>query len=167
MQLVEKTRSALRLRMDDRRQRILVEADDGEPVFFGWEVPDGAALERLAARLEAAGVPVERLPRRLAEARRVRDAVRFADPAGNRLEAFHGAELATDTFRPGRAISGFRTGPLGMGHVVLTVENIDAARPFYQNLLGFRLRDYVLKLFRAFFFQLNPRHHSLATTGAP
>ena len=57
--------------------------------------------------------------------------ISFADPAGNRLEAFHGAQIADEAFKPGRSISGFRTGPLGMGHAVLTVTDIDAALKFY------------------------------------
>src|SRR5262249_35597746 len=113
MQLVERSRSALRLRMDDRSQRLLVEADSTEGAgFLGWEVTDAAALERLAARLEAAGVRVERGTQASADARRVKELIRFADPAGNRLEIFYGAEIAAEPFRPGRAISGFRTGPL-------------------------------------------------------
>ena len=163
LELVEKTRASLTLRMDDRRQRVVVEADhDDGAAFFGWEVTDAAALDRLAARLEVAQVQVERPGRAVADARRVKDLIRFHDPAGNTLEAFHGAEIAATPFRPGRAISGFRTGPLGMGHVVLHVERVDEMRPFYQDVLGFRLSDYTLKPFRAFFFHLNPRHHSLA-----
>ena len=65
-------------------------------------------------------------------------------------------------FRPGRAMSGFRTGPLGMGHIVMNVERIDEVLPFYQDLLGFRLSDYTLRPFKAFFLHLNPRHHSFA-----
>ena len=42
-------------------------------------------------------------------------------------------------FVPGRSISGFRTGPLGLGHAVLTVENIDPMMPFYVDVLGFGL----------------------------
>lgn len=92
MQPVERNRAALRLRMDDRSQRLIVEADatDG-PAFLGWEVADAAALDQLAARLETAGVRVERLPKALADARRVKELIAFADPLGNRLEAFHGA----------------------------------------------------------------------------
>src|SRR5438132_636376 len=79
MQLVEQTASTLQLRMDDRRQRLVVEAegDDGL-AFFGWEVADAGALDRLAARLEISGVAVERLPQIVADARRVRDVIRFA-----------------------------------------------------------------------------------------
>ena len=45
---------------------------------------------------------------------------------------------------------------------MLTVENIDAMMPFYVDVLGFGLSDYILKPFRAFFFHVNARHHSLA-----
>ena len=162
-ELVEKSGSTLTFRMDDRRQRVVVESDhhDGAS-FFGWEAADAGALDRLAAKLEAARVKVERAPQALADQRRVKALIRFKDPAGNTLEAFHGAEIASTAFKPGRALSGFRTGPLGMGHVVLHVENVEELQPFYQDVLGFRLSDYILKPFRAFFFHLNPRHHSLA-----
>src|SRR6201995_5304551 len=63
---------------------------------------------------------------------------------------------------PGRSMSGFRTGPLGLGHAVLTVENIDPMMAFYTRVLGFGLSDYIEKPFRAYFFHVNPRHHSLA-----
>ena len=49
-----------------------------------------------------------------------------------------------------------------MGHVVLHVKNVDDLRWFYQDVLGFRVSDYILQPFKAFFFHLNPRHHSLA-----
>ena len=53
------------------------------------------------------------------------DLIVFADPLGNRLEIFHGAETTAEPFRPGRSISGFRTGPLGLGHVVLNVDSAE------------------------------------------
>lgn len=162
LQLVERTRSALRFRMDDRKQRIVVSAEPEAESVFGWEVADAAALDALAGRLEAARVAVARVPAATAALRGVREAIRFQDPAGNRLEAFHGAETAEAPFVPGRTISGFRTGALGMGHVVLHVTSVDDLRWFYQDVLGFRLSDYILKPFKAFFFHLNPRHHSLA-----
>ena len=92
----------------------------------------------------------------------MRGLISFRDPAGNRLEAFYGAEIADTPFSPGRSISGFRTGPLGVGHVVLTVDNIEPMMPFYVDVLGFGLSDYIEKPFRAYFFHINARHHSLA-----
>ena len=163
MQLVEKTRASLALRMDDRKQRVIVSAGASNgAAFYGWEVADAAALDALGARLDQAGIKVARGGRALADERRVKDLIVFADPIGNRLEAFHGSEIAAEPFRPGRSISGFRTGPLGMGHAVLTVARLDDAMPFYRDVLGFRLSDYILKPFKAYFFHVNPRHHSLA-----
>ena len=163
MQLVDKSRGTLALRMDDRKQRVIVNAEDGEgPAFYGWEVADQAALDALAAHLETSAVKVARGARSLADERRVKDLIVFGDPVGNRLEAFYGAETATEPFKPGRSISGFRTGPLGMGHAVLTAERLDTVVPFYTDVLGFRLSDYLLRPFKAYFFHVNPRHHSLA-----
>jgi 2,3-dihydroxybiphenyl 1,2-dioxygenase len=163
LQAVEKSPSLLAFRMDDRKQRIVIDRamPDGAR-FFGWEVADAAALEALAARLEKAEVDVTAEPQVLADDRRVRGLISFRDPAGNRLEVFYGAEVDNTPFSPGRSISGFRTGPLGLGHAVLTVENIDAVMPFYVDLLGFSLSDYMQRPFRAYFFHINARHHSLA-----
>ena len=163
LQAVERGNAQLSFRMDDRKQRIVIDRAMGEGArFFGWEVADAPALDALGARLESAGVAISAEPQTLADARRVRALISFRDPAGNRLEAFYGAEIAEEPFKPGRSISGFRTGPLGLGHVVLTVEKIDTAMPFYVDVLGFALSDYIEKPFRAYFFHINPRHHSLA-----
>jgi 2,3-dihydroxybiphenyl 1,2-dioxygenase len=163
LQAVERGNSLLSFRMDDRKQRIVIDRSLPEGArFFGWEVADAAALDQLAARLEKHHVKVVSEPQALADARRVARLISFSDPAGNRLEAFYGAEIDDTPFSPGRSISGFRTGPLGLGHAVLTVENIDAVMPFYVDLLGFALSDYITKPFRAYFFHINARHHSLA-----
>ena len=163
LQAVERSPSLLAFRMDDRKQRIVIDRAMGEGErFFGWEVTDADALDALAARLERAKVDVRAEPQTLADNRRVRGLISFSDPAGNRLEAFYGAAIDDTPFSPGRAISGFRTGPLGLGHAVLTVKDIAAVMPFYVEVLGFALSDYMLQPFRAYFFHINARHHSLA-----
>jgi 2,3-dihydroxybiphenyl 1,2-dioxygenase len=163
MQQIDRTRNSVAFRMDDRKQRLVVDADGGQGIgFFGWEVAGAAALDALAARVEASGTPVARGSRALADERHVSDLVVFNDPAGNRLEIFHGAEAADEPFVPGRNISGFRTGPLGMGHVVIHLERIAEVMTFYQEVLGFRISDYWLRPFPAYFFHVNPRHHSIA-----
>jgi 2,3-dihydroxybiphenyl 1,2-dioxygenase len=163
LQAIERGNSLLAFRMDDRKQRIVIDRALGDGArFFGWEVADAASLDTLAARLERAGVAVTSEPTSLADARRVRGLISFHDPAGNRLEAFHGAEIDDTPFKPGRSISGFRTGPQGLGHAVLTVERIEPVMAFYTELLGFGLSDYIEKPFRAYFFHVNSRHHSLA-----
>jgi len=163
LQAVERGPQLLAFRMDDRKQRIVIDRSMADGArFFGWEVADRAALDALAAKLEAAHIDVTSEPQTLADARRVRALISFRDPAGNRLEAFYGAEIDDAPFSPGRSISGFRTGPLGLGHAVLTVDDIDPVMAFYVDVLGFGLSDYMQKPFRAYFFHVNARHHSLA-----
>src|SRR5215475_7557687 len=72
LQPIDKSRATLAFRMDDRKQRIIVEADGGEGIgFFGWEVADAAALDRLGADLQSHGVDVARGSRALADERYV------------------------------------------------------------------------------------------------
>lgn len=169
MQLATRDGGGLALRADDRAARLFViPASHDRIEAIGWEVADADALARLATRLANAGHAVGPGSALLAEQRRVRELVIVHDPAGNRLEFFHGGEIAVTPFAPSRAISGFRTGALGLGHVVLTTANLDAILPFYTDLLGFRLSDYALRPFKAWFFHLGSRHHSFAAieTGA-
>jgi 2,3-dihydroxybiphenyl 1,2-dioxygenase len=166
LQRVDQSRSTIAFRMDDHKQRVVVHADGGEGIgFFGWEVADATSLEALAAHLDNGGIAVAHGSRALADERHVTDLIVLFDPVGNRLEFFHGAQTTTEAFRPGRCISGFRTGPLGLGHVVLNVDRPDTlARlmAFYRDMLGFRLTDYYSEPFIARFLHVNPRHHSLA-----
>jgi 2,3-dihydroxybiphenyl 1,2-dioxygenase len=167
MQRVDRAGAVRAFRMDDRKQRLIVTGDEGEGLsFLGWEVRDAVALDALAARLEAHGVAVCRGSHRLAAERHVADLILFEDPAGNRLEVFHHPAVASDLFQPGRPISGFRTGPLGMGHAVLNVEDVEPLLPFYRDLLGFRISDYGLTPYKLYFFHVNGRHHSFAMVGS-
>jgi 2,3-dihydroxybiphenyl 1,2-dioxygenase len=163
LQLSERSRTSIAFRMDDRAQRLIVQSGEAKgAAFFGWEVADATALAALATHLDANGVPVEPMSSALATERRVEQGIRFTDPAGNRLEAFFNAQVAGEPFRPGRNISGFVTASIGMGHAVITVDRIDRVVPFYRDVLGFRLTDYIVAPFKAFFFHVNARHHSLA-----
>lgn len=162
LEVVERTPTTLKLRMDDRKQRILVSSTDADVTAFGFEVTDAAALDALAARLETQQVHVRRLSAADASLRGVTGAIRFSDPADNSLEAFYGPDARTEPFKAGRPISGFRTGVLGMGHAVLHVKRVEALVPFYRDTLGFKVSDFMVKPFKAYFFHLNPRQHSLA-----
>ena len=114
-----RARQPMAFRMDDRKQRIIVDADGGAGHrLLRLGGADAAALDALAARLEAAGVKVARGARALADERHVKDLIVLADPVGNRVEIFHGAETAADPFKPGRYDLGLphraaRHGPRG------------------------------------------------------
>src|SRR5687767_2464300 len=72
LQGVDRSKSSLAFRMDDRKQRLMVN-EDGQTTIsaYGWEMADAAALDAMAARLESHGVTVTRGSRALAEERRV------------------------------------------------------------------------------------------------
>lgn len=164
MQLADSTHHSRTFRMDDRKQRIVV-SDDAH-TFFGWEVADSSALDTIVDRLDARAIPYWPLGH-LTGQRFVTDGIAVDDPVGNRLEIFHGAAVTDDPFVPGRDISGFRTGALGLGHAVLTAPDIQPLAVFYSEVLGFRVSDYFNHPFTACFFHLNPRHHSLALVQMP
>src|ERR1041385_3517793 len=80
LQLVDQSRSTLAFRMDDRKQRIVIDADGGEGIkFFGWGVAHAPALDAFAGPLEGKGIRVARGSRALADERRVADLIVFND----------------------------------------------------------------------------------------
>ncbi len=167
MQRVDRGAGSAAFRMDDRKQRLLVTDEGPEGLdFMGWEVETAEALDDLASRLENAGVAVTLERSSLADQRLVGRLISFCDPGGNRIEVFCKPEIASDPFIPGRPISGFKTGALGMGHAVLHVEDVEALLPFYRDLLGFKVSDYGLTPYKLYFFHINGRHHSFAMVGS-
>ena len=163
MQQVDSSAGSRAYRMDDRKQRLVVSDSRDEGLgFLGWEVAEQSDLGSLADRLEAHKVPVTVGTRALADQRFVTELISFQDPGGNRIEVFWRPDVASDPFVPGRPISGFRTGPLGMGHAVLNVVDIAPMLGFYRDLLGFKVSDFGLEPYKLYFFHLNERHHSFA-----
>ena len=69
--------------------------------------------------------------------------VSVTDPAGNRVELFHGVTKDRATQSP-RGVSRFVTGALGMRHIVLMIPDLEKAKDFYCRVLGFALSDYVI-----------------------
>ncbi|MEX0408323.1 VOC family protein [Aquibium sp. LZ166] len=167
MQKVDSGGSSRLFRMDDRKQRLVVTGEGSEGLaFMGWEVASPDDLDALGGQLENAGIEVTQHGAGLSDQRHVARLISFEDPDGNRLEVFCGPEVASDPFVPGRPISGFKTGALGMGHAVLHVENVDRLLAFYRDLLGFQVTDYGLTPYPLYFFHINGRHHSFAMVGS-
>jgi 3,4-dihydroxy-9,10-secoandrosta-1,3,5(10)-triene-9,17-dione 4,5-dioxygenase len=153
----------LLLRTDERPYRIRVRPSETEQVDgIGWEVAGSAALDVAAGELEQAGIEVRR-DLALAKERRVTDLIAFDAPDGIHHELYWGAELDYLPFVSPAGVSGFVTGGLGLGHVVLATAELDDARRFYVDVLGFRLSDTMtLGGTRVVFLHCNGRHHSLA-----
>ena len=161
--------SALYLRMDERAARIVVVPGETDRVLtIGWEVRDHAALQRIKATLDGAGVAFKQLSVDEAEARRVEEVITFEDPAGHTLEVFHGPVLDhSPVITPFGAK--FVTGDQGLGHIVLPATDPNGLFDFYTEVMGFRSRGAfrvpMPKEFgpvRVRFLGINERHHSLA-----
>ena len=159
---------ALPLRMDDHDFRFLLHDGATDDVaYIGWEVADRAALDVMKDRLARAGVPYRVGSAAEAAARGVREMIAFADPDGIRTEIHHGPGPGPHAFRSEKITSGFKTGGMGMGHLLINARDCNRTERFYRDVLGFRLSDYIDTEFmgkplHAVFLHANPRHHSLA-----
>src|SRR5258708_8024628 len=108
LQRIDKSTSTLAFRMDDRKQRIIVNQDSGDGIgFFGWEVADAVALDNLASRLETSAVKVARGTRAFADERHVADLIVFQDPTANSSDAFPRRHRNTDPVLPAPSTSTF------------------------------------------------------------
>ena len=167
MQRVDRAKGTLSFRMDDHKQRLAITGDTGDSLaFVGWEVEKKEDLESYAAKLEKNNVKVNLGNSSYSDKRFVDELIYFNDPQGNRIELVYSPMKDTDPFKPARPISGFKTGALGMGHVVLHVKDFDSVVPFYRDLLGFKISDYSHTPISLCFFHVNGRHHSMALFGS-
>src|SRR5258708_3218772 len=69
---------------------------------------------------------------------------------------------ASESTRGHRVGHGEREGMSCVGTGVMHFERIAEVMSFYQNVLEFKIRDYWLRPFPAYFFHVNPRHPSIA-----
>jgi extradiol dioxygenase len=160
MHVVEADDGTVYLRMDERHHRIALHpSGEDDVLYIGLQAPTDAAYEQGKAALRAAGVSLAQgTPAELAS-RRVLDLVRF-ETGGLPFELSLGPGNRWDPpFRPARAMSGFKTGALGLGHVVLRSETPEESVTLLVGALGFRISDYIGRMV---FLHCNPRHHSIA-----
>jgi 2,3-dihydroxybiphenyl 1,2-dioxygenase len=131
------------LRMDEYHHRLELRSTGSDDLeFVGWEVPDPATLQRVAQQLEDGGVRVTPGTRDEADNRRVIDLVKCVDPDGIPTEVFCGRPINPQPFHPARPISGFKTGDMGLGHILVYARSLHDTVHFYRDLLGFRVSDF-------------------------
>lgn len=168
---------AMQFRIDDRPLRFRIERSDRE--WFkaaGYEVADSAELGALAARIAAAGRPVERFTAETAALRGVEAGFATSDPAGNGLEFYCGDARTDEPFVSPLGISHFVTGEMGMGHAVFSAPDFPATLAFHRDVIGFRETDMPAfhlmgpdapAMHFAFMHADNGRHHSIAFGEGP
>jgi 2,3-dihydroxybiphenyl 1,2-dioxygenase len=161
------------MRMDDNHHRFVVQTGaDDDLSYIGWQVSDAPALEEIAARLEGDGIAVTHGTPEEAHQRRVLDFIKVADPGGVPNEICYGPLVSLPYFMPSRPIAGFRTGSLGMGHLVVYQRDLEQSIHFYRDLLGLRVTDHVhMQIPGGYrpmvFLHANARHHSIAFSATP
>ncbi|MFB6619229.1 VOC family protein [Streptomyces sp. NPDC056367] len=135
------TDTQLNVRIDDRIHRFqFVAGTQDRLLAAGFELANAKALAEAAAGLEAAGHAVKPGDAATLADRRVQGLVHCEDPSGNPLELYWGqAQDHTPLASPYG--NRFVTGELGLGHVVLPAPDTETTLDFYENLLGFQLRD--------------------------
>lgn len=159
---------ALHLRIDDRPPRLVVTPAAGNGIdALGFEVADRRELAQVVDVVKAAGVDVTDGTEEEAAQRRVEALVRFQDPHGLPIEVYFSPILdhvRLDT----PLVSGFVTGAMGMGHVVVAAPDLQASFQFWTEVLGFRHRDSMRvpmgpgESMAIRFLGCNPRHHTVA-----
>lgn len=159
----------LYLRLDDKHHRIAIHrAEQPGGRYYGWDVGNQRELRELEQRLAAigcSGTPGTEAECRL---RQVHEMTVFSDPSGNRVELFYGQKSGCP-FTPPREFGGFKTGVLGLGHVVYVSSKPQEMLEFY-DVLGLRMSDYIYIQpiqSQSYFLHCNARHHSMAMVAGP
>jgi 2,3-dihydroxybiphenyl 1,2-dioxygenase len=175
MQLGSKDPGILRLRMDDKAYRWLIQQGPADDLALtGFECASDADLDAVVERLIAAGHPVEKGDASLADQRQVQRIFVTADPLGNRVELVTGFAAASTPFTSKTLKSSFVTGFGGAGHQVLVERGMDRHQLMdWYGLLGFKLTDVIDEqlapdfVASVAFMHCNGRHHTLALANMP
>jgi biphenyl-2,3-diol 1,2-dioxygenase len=164
---------SLGFRVDTAAQRLIVAPGGHDDlVALGLELGDDDALDRLLGRLAGLGLGAPAAAAATVQARRVRRLHRLVDPAGNTVELCTGLTNAETPFHSTAFRGGFRTGELGLGHVVLVSHDLHAMERFYVDGLGFAVTERLATrlgpiALNGTFLHCNRRHHSLALFDLP
>ena len=164
------------LRMDNAPFRYMVRKGEADRfVAGGYQMSSKKAFEDQIKLLEMKKVAVKRGSEKDAKHRAVKAVASFYDPSGNLVEIFYGRNKG-EPFTPGHGIKSFKTGKMGLGHMVLPAPENKKTINFYRKFMGFGVSDdLTLPAFapgmpkqRVYFMHAdNPRHHTLGLYNFP
>lgn len=160
------------LRLDEQAARIILQPSGDDDIgFVGFDVPSEQTATEFAKSLSADGTKVRPMRSDEADLRGCAGGFVFEDPDGLRLEIAHGMKKAAQAFEP-KFEAEFVTGDQGLGHIVVSVSDLERSLDFYKGL-GFRVSDFIetnlgpdIRVKLAF-LHCNPRHHTLALLPLP
>lgn len=165
MQLLEREDGVIDVRCDEMHHRLSLYPTGKDGLrSVGWQMKDADDLLALVGRLRGMGLEVTEGSPELCAERKVYKLFRFHEPfLGLETELIAGQQSEKFAFVPTRGIAGYKTGPLGLGHVVFHTHDVDGAVAFYREVMGFGISDYMAFAdAQAVFLHCNPRHHTLA-----
>jgi len=164
------------LRMDNAPFRyLIVKGEMDRFVAGGYQMSSKKAFEDQIKAFEKAKVEVTRGSDKAARYRAVTAFASCQDPSGNTVEIYYGRAKG-QPFKPGHGIRSFKTGKMGLGHMVLPAPNNEPTIKFYTKTMGFGVSDDLklpafaegLPKQRIYFMHAdNPRHHTLGLYNFP
>jgi 3,4-dihydroxy-9,10-secoandrosta-1,3,5(10)-triene-9,17-dione 4,5-dioxygenase len=167
----------LLVRIDARPWRFRIEQGDTERyVCAGLECKGEADYLAVLDRVRSSGVAITEGDAAATRERHMQAFASFDDPAGNGIELCWGNTVAGTPFVSPVGVTGFVTGEMGFGHVVLPTQKYQETRAFYKDLLGFGDSDEMRVHFpgapdqglgMSFMHAAGPRHHTVAVGEFP
>ena len=140
-------------------QLILYPGTRSEIVHIAFQLNDGLSLQEAAAQLHSHGIEVTM---RSDSQPGIAQLLEFSDPEGYILQLYTTeAQRAQDsTESADRAIR-----PQKLGHIALRAQNVQNMAEFYQEMLGFRVSDWMGDFF--VFLRSGPDHHTMNFLQSP
>ncbi|MGI9197105.1 MAG: catechol 2,3-dioxygenase [Candidatus Nanopelagicales bacterium] len=115
--------------------------------YMSWKVEQAADLDHFAARLEYAGIGVERLAGDEIGPGGG-EAIRFTTPSGHQMELIHGMDQVGNLLPlfnpPPKPLNLVGVAPPRLDHVFITVEDVKGMTRFLQDILDFHLTEQVV-----------------------
>ena len=134
----------------DHHTIVLYPAKEQGVRHIGLQLGGGETLQDAATQLQKQGIAVETQ----SDAQPgVTEQLQFADPEGTILHLYAAMEQVHTAF-PQMGIV-----PEKLGHIAFGVSNVQNIVDFYQNILGFRVSDWIEDFF--VFLRCSPDHHSM------
>lgn len=129
------------LRMDKAPFRYMIEKGKTDRfAAAGYEMASQAAFVAQIKAFEKVKLAVTYGDDRDARRRAVKGFASVVDPSGNRVEFYYGRDKQ-EPFTPGHGIKEFKTGKMGLGHLVLPAPEMNSTIRFYKKLMGFAVSD--------------------------
>jgi len=149
------------LRMDEYHHRLALHPGGKDDLtYVGFLAANKEEFENIKSKLYESGVEFVQASKDEIANRHVVDMIRY-DMSGIPAEVYWGGHVVFEKpFYPSQPMSGFRSGPLGLGHVGLNPDNGDEFIRILTGPLGFRDSD-ALGGPEVRFFHCNGREHSV------